>query len=149
MVKPSSRTDSPTYQKGYQQALEDFAIANLLTQLQNHSDTAQTNPTQPELESLAANLIRQLTTNLSGKAFADYFNAMRIGSGNIPPSLVHLAVPPPSLDLPANFPTFKPLATCTATNSAGFVMMTKLTGALRSADSTAWLLISAPGRGAT
>ncbi len=27
MVKPSCRTDSPTYQKGYQQALADFAIA--------------------------------------------------------------------------------------------------------------------------
>jgi hypothetical protein len=27
MVKASCQTDSPTYQKGYQQALEDFAIA--------------------------------------------------------------------------------------------------------------------------
>jgi hypothetical protein len=104
MVKPSSRTDSPTYQKGYQQALEDFAIANLLTQLQNYSDTVQTNPSQPELESLAAILIRQLTTNINGKAIADYLNAMRIGSANIPPGLVHLGFPPLSLDLPANFP---------------------------------------------
>jgi hypothetical protein len=29
---------------------------------------------------------------------------MRQCSANIPPALVHLAVPPPSLDLPANFP---------------------------------------------
>jgi len=106
MVRPvKEKAGNPdVYQEGYQQALEDFAIANLLTQLQNESHTAQTNPTQPELESLAANLIRQLTTNLNAKVFADYFNAMRIGSANIPPSLVHLAVPPPFLDLPANFP---------------------------------------------
>jgi hypothetical protein len=32
MVKPSYPTDSLcTYQEGYQQALEDFAITNLLT----------------------------------------------------------------------------------------------------------------------
>ena len=76
MVKPSCRTDSSTYQKGYQQAKEDFAIANLLTQLQNYSDTdfktAWMNLTQPELESLAAILIRELTTNLKGKAIASY-----------------------------------------------------------------------------
>jgi hypothetical protein len=90
--------------------LDDFGITELLTQLGNYSDTdfdiaiAQTNPTQPELESLAAIIIRQLTTNLKGKAIADYLNALRQGSANIPGSLVHLAVPPPSLDLPTNFP---------------------------------------------
>jgi hypothetical protein len=88
--------------------LDDFGITELLTQLGNYSnadfDTAQTNPTQRELESLAAILIRQSTGNLNGKAIANYINAMRQGSANIPPALVHLAVPPPSLDLPANFP---------------------------------------------
>jgi hypothetical protein len=109
MVKPSYPTDSlSTHQKGYQQALEDFAIANLLTQLQTYSDadfkTAQVNLTQPELENLAAILIRQLTANLNGKVLHDYFNAMRQGSANIPPGLVHLGFPPLSVDLPANFP---------------------------------------------
>ena len=105
MVKPSYPTDSLcTYEEGYQQAKEDFAIANLLTQLKNYSDTPKTNPTQPELESLAAILIRQSTANLNGKAITDYLNAIRQGSANIPPSLVHLVFPPPSLDLPANFP---------------------------------------------
>jgi hypothetical protein len=109
MVEPSYRTDSLcTYEKGYQQALEDFAIANLLTQLQNHSDTdfdaAWMNLTQPELETLAAILIRELTSNLNGKAIAGYLNALRHGSTDIPPSLVHLVFPPPSVDLPANFP---------------------------------------------
>jgi len=108
MVKPSSRTNSPTYQKGYQQALEDFAIASLFTHLKTYSDAdfdaGWMNLSQPELESLAAILIRHLTANLEGKAIAKYINAMRQGSANIPPALVHLAVPSPSLDLPANFP---------------------------------------------
>ena len=96
---------------GYQQALEDFAIAPLITRLQNFSDandtdgdTAWMNLTQSELESLAAVLIRQLTTNLNGKAITGYLNAIRHGSTDIPPSLVHLVFPPPSIDLPANFP---------------------------------------------
>jgi len=109
MVRPSGRTDSPTYQKGYQQALEDFAIANLLTRLKTYCDTdfnaAWMKLTQPELETLASILIRQLTANLNGKALYEYLNAMRTGSANIPSSLVHLAVPPPpSLALPTNFP---------------------------------------------
>ncbi len=108
MVKPSCRTDSPTYQKGYQQALEDFAIAHLLTRLKTYSDAdfdaEWMNLTQLELESLATILIRELTTNLKGKAIAGYLNALRHGSTDVPPSLVHLVFPPPSIDLPANFP---------------------------------------------
>lgn len=109
MVKPSYRTDSPcVYHTGYQQALEDFALAPLLARLKTYSDAdfdaAWMNLTQPELESLTAILIRDLTANLNGKALAGYLNAMRHGSTDIPPSLVHLAFPPPSIDLPANFP---------------------------------------------
>jgi hypothetical protein len=111
MVRPvREKAGSPdVYQEGYQQALEDFALTNLLTQLQNYTNadfnTAWMNPTQRELESLAAILIQQLTTNLNGKAFADYLNAMRQGSSDILPSLIHLTFPPPSIDLPANFPS--------------------------------------------
>jgi len=117
MVKPNCRTDSPTYQKGYQQALEDFAVAPLLTYLKTYSaddfHAAWMNLTQPELESLATILIRELTTNIKGKAIcasqqrfaiAGYLNAIRHGSTDIPSSLVHLAFPSPSIDLPANFP---------------------------------------------
>ena len=109
MVKPSYRTGSLSmYHKGYQQALEDFAIPNLLTHLKTYSDAdfdaAWMNLTQPELESLAAILIRQLTANLKGKAITSYLNAIRHGSSDIPPSLVHQVFPPPSIDLPANFP---------------------------------------------
>ncbi len=113
MVKPSYQTDSLSmYQKGYQQALEDFAIPNLLTRLKTYSDAdfdgdfdvAWMNLSESELESLAALLIRQLTANLKGKAIAGYLNAMRQGSTILPPSLVHLTFPPPSIDLPANYP---------------------------------------------
>ena len=88
MVKPSYRTDSLcTYEKGYQQALEDFVIPNLLTRLKIYSDAdfdaAWMNLTQPELESLAVILIRQLTVNLKGKVIAGYLNAMRHSSTNI------------------------------------------------------------------
>jgi hypothetical protein len=112
MVKPSYRTDSLcTYEKGYQQALEDFAIPNLLTRLKTYSDAdfdaAWMNLTQPELESLAAILIRELTANLNGKAITGYLNALRHGSTDIPPSLVHLAFPPPSIDLPVDFPNLQ------------------------------------------
>ena len=77
MVKPSYRTDSLCLdQKGYQQALDDFGIAYLLTRLKTYSDddfdAAWMNLTQSELESLAAILIRDLTANLNGKAIAGY-----------------------------------------------------------------------------
>ncbi|MGQ4650339.1 hypothetical protein [Lyngbya aestuarii] len=111
MVKPSCQIDSPTYQKGYQQALEDFAICHLIIRLKTYSDAnfdaAWMNLTPPELESLATIFIQDLTANLKGKVIAGYLNTMRHGSTDIPPSLVHRTFsPPPSIDidLPANFP---------------------------------------------
>jgi hypothetical protein len=93
---------------GYQQALEDFALAPLITRLKTYSDAdfdaAWMNLTQPELESLAAILIRELTANLKGIAITGYLNAIRHGSTDLPPNLLHLTFPSPSLDLPANFP---------------------------------------------
>jgi hypothetical protein len=98
---PLIRTD------GYQQALDDFAVANLLTSLKTYSDAdfdaVRMNLTQPELESLAAILIRELTTNLNGKAIAGYLNLIRHGSTDLLTNLLHLTFPPPSVDLPANF----------------------------------------------
>jgi hypothetical protein len=106
MVKPSCQTDSPTNQKGYQQALEDFEIPQLLTRLKTYSDAnfdaAWMNLTNSELESLAAILIRELTNNLQGKVIAGYLNAIRHASTDIPS--VHLTFPPLSIELPANFP---------------------------------------------
>lgn len=103
-----SKNQAIGFTEGYRQALEDFAIANLLTQLQNYSDAdfdaGWMNLTQPELESLAAILIRELTANLKGKAISGYLNAIRHSNADIAPSLVHRAFEPPSIDLPANFP---------------------------------------------
>ncbi len=109
MVKANYRTNSLCmYQNGYQQALDDFAIASLITHLKTFSDAdfdaAWMNLTSPELESLATILIRDLTSNLQGKAIAGYLNALRHGSIDITPSLVHQSFPPSSIDLPANFP---------------------------------------------
>jgi hypothetical protein len=111
MVKPlTDECDSPRNSRSdaYQQALDDFGITQLLSYISNYCDAnfnaAWMNLTQPELESLSAILIRQLTANLNGKALYEYLNAMRTGSANIPSSLVHLAFESPSLALPANFP---------------------------------------------
>jgi len=111
MVKPlSDECDSiwNLRSEAYQQALDDFGITQLLSQISHYSDTdfdaAWMNLTQPELESLSAILIRELTTNLNGKAIAGYLNVMRHSSTDIPPSLVHLAFGPPSIELPTNFP---------------------------------------------
>lgn len=106
MVKPSYRTDSLClYQKGYQQALEDFGLTQLLTCLQSYCDedfdAAWMNLTQSELESLAAILIRDLTVNLNGIAIAGYLNAIRHGGAGIPSQRTF---PNPSIELPANFP---------------------------------------------
>ncbi|WP_226590333.1 hypothetical protein [Microseira wollei] len=115
---PKNRPTS--YLEGYQQALEDFAIAQLLTQLQNYSDAdfdaAQMNLTQTELESLAAISIRDLTANLDGKAicrphalaFAGYLNAIRHSSTDISPNLFHPACRKLSVALPEAFPFVNP-----------------------------------------
>jgi hypothetical protein len=113
MVKPSCPTDSPSaYQNGYQQALEDFAIAQLLTQLQSYSsadfDAVQMNLTQPEVESLAAILIRDLTPNLKGIAIAGYLNAIRHTSTDISPNLFHPTCRISSVLLPEAFPFVNP-----------------------------------------
>jgi hypothetical protein len=113
MVKANCRANSLCmYQNGYQQALEDFAITSLITHLKTYSDAdldaAWMNLTPPELESLAAILIRDLTSNLKGKAIAGYLNALRHGSSDIPSNLVHQSFPSPSIDLPTNFPDVQP-----------------------------------------
>ncbi len=121
MVKPSCPTDSlSAYQNGYQQALEDFAIAQLLTQIQNYSsadfDAAPMNLTQPEVESLAAILIRDLTANLKGMAIclrhacanAGYLNAIRHTSTDISLNLFHPTCRIPSVLLPESFPFVNP-----------------------------------------
>ena len=64
------------YQAGYQQALTDFAISDLLHRLNTYSDAhfaaAWFPLTTPETETLAAILIQTLTSNLTGNLLATY-----------------------------------------------------------------------------
>jgi hypothetical protein len=106
MLKPvSNKTDVC---QGYQQALDDFGITELLAKLSNYSDadfdSAWIQPQQQELETLAAILISQLTDSINGKLIANYLNAIRQGNQDILPSLRKQKFPPLSIDLPANFP---------------------------------------------
>jgi hypothetical protein len=103
---PGIRTN--TYQKGYQQALRDFCITELLAKLSNYSDadfdSAWMQTQQQELESLAAILISQLTDSIDGKVIGNYLNAIRSGNRDILPGLINLKFPSSPINLPANFP---------------------------------------------
>lgn len=97
-TKLSNKSPS-TYQKGYQQALEDFAIAPLLARLKNDCDA---NLEKEDLESLAAILIQELTANLTSKLIAGYVNAWRRSNWDV--SRLSQCIPQPSVDLPVSFP---------------------------------------------
>ncbi len=107
MVKAvSDQTD--TFQKGYQQALEDFGITELRSHLSNYLDAdfdaALMNLEEQELESLAAILIQRFSKTLKGKLIGSYLNAIRHGDSQVLCDPINLEIPPPSMDLPANFP---------------------------------------------
>lgn len=90
----------------YQQALEDFAIVNLLARIQNNSWKAQeTQPmTKPESELIASLLVEHLSNNLDSQLVSAYLNAMRQGSLEVLPEPLSLEYPQQT-NLPANFPT--------------------------------------------
>ncbi|MEG3844238.1 hypothetical protein [Microcoleus sp. herbarium14] len=79
MVKPVS--DGKEYNRGYQQALEDFGITQLLSGIRNYSDedfdATCARMTKPEIESLAVFLILRVGANLNGSAIARYLNTLR------------------------------------------------------------------------
>ena len=77
-------SEQQIFQHGYQQALDDFRIKQLLSKLKAYSD-AELNAglmhlEEQELESLAAILIEQLIQTLNGKLILSYLQA--IGQGN-------------------------------------------------------------------
>lgn len=96
------------FQAGYQQALDDFAIAPLLHRLKTFSDSnfdaLWYNLSHQESEVIAAILIQTLIANLRGKLLVSYLKAMRLPSPEVFQSLAPLQLPRPSRDLPANFP---------------------------------------------
>ncbi len=83
--------------RGYQQALDDFGIAELLAKL---SDYCQ----QQEQESLAAILISQLTQSINAELIANYLSAIAQNQQNSLPKLINPKISPGSVDLPEDFP---------------------------------------------
>jgi hypothetical protein len=79
MIKPVS--DSNEYNRGYQQALDDFGIKQLLSGIRSYSDedfeADRACMTQPELESFAVFLILRVGANLKGSAITRYLNTLR------------------------------------------------------------------------
>jgi len=95
-------------QRAFQQALDDFGITELMNCLKNFSDAnfdaSWTNLSEQEVESLATILIQGLTANIKGRLIANYLDIMRRGSKRELTGSINLEFPPPSVDLPANFP---------------------------------------------
>ncbi|MEG4006809.1 hypothetical protein QUA41_13955 [Microcoleus sp. Pol11C1] len=79
MVKPVS--DGSEYNRGYQQALDDFGITQLLSGIRSYSDedfdADRARMTGPEIESLAVFLILRVGANLKGSTIARYLNTLR------------------------------------------------------------------------
>ena len=92
----------------YQQALDDFAVTDLLHCLQTYSDvdfdTAWVVLKPQEAEALAVILIQTLIANLNGKLLASYLDVLRHQKLDITHALPTLNLSSPSIDLPANFP---------------------------------------------
>jgi len=86
----------------YQQVLNDFAIADLLAQLQNSQPI-----TEPESELIAALLIEQLAKNLDSHLVTAYLKAIEQGNQEVIPEPISMEYPK-STDLPADFPTATP-----------------------------------------
>ncbi|MEG3928990.1 MULTISPECIES: hypothetical protein [unclassified Microcoleus] len=79
MVKPVS--DGSEYNRGYQQALNDFGITQLLSGIRSYSDedfdADRARMTGPEIESFAVFLILRVGANLKGSTIARYLNTLR------------------------------------------------------------------------
>lgn len=104
----SATSDSNPYQAGYQQALTDFALTDLLHHLQTYSDrhfNATWVALKPqEAEAIAALLIQSLTATLNGNLLANYLAAIRHSRPDTSPALASLELPPPYTDFPTHFP---------------------------------------------
>jgi hypothetical protein len=90
----------------YQQALDDFAIADLVTKVKKHCLCDQASqrmqPTFPESEMIAALLIKQLSLHLDCSLVEAYLKAIRIGNQEIVPEPISLEYPPDT-KLPPGF----------------------------------------------
>jgi hypothetical protein len=100
-------THQKFFQDGYQQALDDFDITQLLSQLSKYCDAdfdaGLMALEEQELENLAAILIGQLIQALNGKLIASYLNAIRHGNLEVFNCPIDLEFPK-AVDLPSEFP---------------------------------------------
>jgi hypothetical protein len=95
------------FQSGYQQALDDFGIKQLISKLKTYSN-AELNAglmhlEEQELESLAAIFIEQLIQTLNGKLIVSYFHAIGQGNKDLFNGPINLEFPQ-SANLPSSFP---------------------------------------------
>lgn len=99
---------SGSYHVGYQQALMDFAVTDLLHHIKIRPDisfdTVQTTLTAPEAEALAAMLVQTLANNLDGDLLTIQLNAIRHNSPSVLTPLTKLHLPRPNFNLPVQFP---------------------------------------------
>jgi hypothetical protein len=106
-----STIPAQTEPNGYQQALEDFGITELLEKLNhfqaNDFDAQPLHPEPEELDSVAALLIQQLTNSLNGKLISSYLKAHRHGNSDVFSSPISLEFPQ-SVSLPSDFPDSAP-----------------------------------------
>ena len=100
-------SEQQIFQDGYQQALDDFGIKQLLSKLKAYSDSELNaglmHLEEQELESLAAILIEQLIQTLSGKLILSYLHAIGQGNKDLFNFPINLEFPQ-SGDLPSSFP---------------------------------------------
>lgn len=85
MIERSS--DESEFSRGYQQALDDFGISQLLSCIRTHSDAdfdaQRVQLQEKELKSLAGHLIEQLAANLTGSLIASYLDILRKAGAQI------------------------------------------------------------------
>lgn len=89
--------------KGYQQALIDFGIADLIEKIGNYSDTIQCHSEPEEREALAAIFVQRLSDNLTESHVSDYFKIIRIGGDDVLANPLHIEVVPQSCNHAPNF----------------------------------------------
>ena len=110
----SHKTD---WYRGYQQALEDFNITQLLAKVRNDLEAnlisvafsnsgseASSHVQKQDVDSLAAILIAQFTSKISSELIPKYLLAIRLGNLQINSNIINQKFLHQSPDLPKNFP---------------------------------------------
>jgi hypothetical protein len=96
-LNPKTVHSSTAYHRGYQQALSDFGLKDLLAKLRDLNPAIDVE--EQDQESLVAILIQQLTNNLNSKLLDNYYQALESGLIEI----LLKEIQPPSKELPIHF----------------------------------------------